>query len=401
MAAVRWLSCVLRVTVRGPPPVQVLGGVRHLTHMARLASTAWAPAATSTALSLLQIRSSSFFNKLTAEELWKGVLASSGAGARKGRGKRTKKKIKKDLNKGQVLGEGRAGFLWPGLNMPVSREGTAKSIARRDPAEQQELQAERLRQREEWDRRRKMKVKRERGWTGHSWGGVSIGPPDPGPNGETYEDFNSRVIEVKNVFNMTAKEGRKKSVSCLVAVGNGDGVAGFALGKATDRMSALRKAKNRAVQYLYYIERFNNHTIYHDVTSTFKRTTLRMKKQNLGHGLHCHRAIITICKLIGIEDMYCKVVGPTNLLNLTRALFQGLASQKTHQDLAEKKHLHVVEFRHETGPLPHVVASPAKGARPEPEPEGEVPDTKLEWDEVRAAQGQRRSPWAGVKRTVC
>lgn len=78
---------------------------------------------------------------------------------------------------------GRAGFLWPGLNMPVSREGAAKSIARRDPAEQQELQAERLRQRDEWDRRRKMRVKRERGWTGHSWGGVSIGPPDPGPNG--------------------------------------------------------------------------------------------------------------------------------------------------------------------------------------------------------------------------
>lgn len=28
-----------------------------------------------------------------------------------------------------------------------------------------------------------MKVKRERGWTGKSWGGVSLGPPDPGPNG--------------------------------------------------------------------------------------------------------------------------------------------------------------------------------------------------------------------------
>lgn len=28
-----------------------------------------------------------------------------------------------------------------------------------------------------------MKVKRERGWTGNSWGGISLGPPDPGPNG--------------------------------------------------------------------------------------------------------------------------------------------------------------------------------------------------------------------------
>lgn len=46
-----------------------------------------------------------------------------------------------------------------------------------------------------------------------------------------------------------------------------------------------------------------------------------------GYGLHCHRAVITLCKLIGIEDMYAKVDGSVNLLNITRALFHGLANQ--------------------------------------------------------------------------
>ena len=46
-----------------------------------------------------------------------------------------------------------------------------------------------------------------------------------------------------------------------------------------------------------------------------------------GYGLHCHRAVITLCKLIGIKDMYCKVEGSINLLNITRALFTGLATQ--------------------------------------------------------------------------
>ena len=45
-------------------------------------------------------------SSVTAEELWRGVLAETGAGARKGRGKRTKRKMKKDLNRGQMLGEG-------------------------------------------------------------------------------------------------------------------------------------------------------------------------------------------------------------------------------------------------------------------------------------------------------
>uniref|UniRef100_A0A8D0YJN1 Small ribosomal subunit protein uS5m n=2 Tax=Sus scrofa TaxID=9823 RepID=A0A8D0YJN1_PIG len=326
-----------------------------------------------------QYRSYSFFTKLTADELWKGALAESGAGARKGRGKRTKKKRRKDLNRGQIIGEGRHGFLWPGLNIPLMRNGAVQTIAQRSKEDQEKVEADMVQQREEWDRRRKMKVKRERGWSGNTWGGVSLGPPDPGPNGETYDDFDTRILEVRNVFNMTAKEGRKRSVRVLVAVGNGKGAAGFAIGKATERADAFRKAKNRAVHYLHYIERYEDHTSY---------------------GLHCHRAIMTICRLIGIKDLYAKVSGSVNMLNLTRGLFLGLSRQETHQQLADKKSLHVVEFREECGPLPIVVASPQGALRKDPEPEDEVPDITLDWEDVKAAQGMKRSVWSGLKRAA-
>lgn len=78
---------------------------------------------------------------------------------------------------------GRSGFLWPGLNVPLMREGAVQTIAQRSKEEQEKVQADMIQQREEWDRKRKMKVKRERGWSGNTWGGVSLGPPDPGPNG--------------------------------------------------------------------------------------------------------------------------------------------------------------------------------------------------------------------------
>jgi small subunit ribosomal protein S5 len=52
------------------------------------------------------LRQQTCFIAVTAEELWKGALAETGAGARKGRGKRTKKKKRKDLNRGQIIGEG-------------------------------------------------------------------------------------------------------------------------------------------------------------------------------------------------------------------------------------------------------------------------------------------------------
>nr|XP_023474463.1 28S ribosomal protein S5, mitochondrial-like [Equus caballus] len=120
----------------------------------------------------------------------------------------------------------------------------------------------------------------------------------------------------------------------------------------------------------------------------------------LGYSLCCHRAIITICPLTGIKDMYAKVSGFMNMLNLTRGLFHGLSHQETHQQLADKKSLHVVEFREECGPLPIVVASPQGPLRKDPEPEDEVPDVRLDWEEVKAAQGMKCSVWSGLKRAV-
>uniref|UniRef100_A0A8C2DVR3 Mitochondrial ribosomal protein S5 n=1 Tax=Cyprinus carpio TaxID=7962 RepID=A0A8C2DVR3_CYPCA len=182
---------------------RALGGAAHLSHLAR---------------------HSSFFNKvMTADELWRGVLAEYGAGARKGRGKRTKRKMNKDLNRGQNLGEGRAGYLWPGLNTPVYKDGSIQKPSQRGETEQKEVTAALERQRDEWDKRRKTKIKRER-------------------------DFDSHVIEVKRAFNVTAKESRKRSISSLVAVGNGNGAAG------------KYRRKKRAMHYLYYTERYNNHT---------------------------------------------------------------------------------------------------------------------------------------------
>ncbi|XP_077877808.1 adherens junction-associated protein 1-like isoform X1 [Ictidomys tridecemlineatus] len=124
----------------------------------------------------------------------------------------------------------------------------------------------------------------------------------------------------------------------------------------------------------------------------------RILGETSGYGLRCHRAIITICRLIGIKDMYAKVSGSVNMLNLTRGLFHGLSRQETHQQLADKKGLHVVEFREECGPLPILVASPRGALRKDPEPEEEVPDIRLDWEEVKAAQGMKRSIWSGLKR---
>lgn len=41
-----------------------------------------------------------------------------------------------------VTPTGRAGFLWPGLNAPLVKDGARMSLSRRGEAEQQEVRAE-------------------------------------------------------------------------------------------------------------------------------------------------------------------------------------------------------------------------------------------------------------------
>ena len=54
-----------------------------------------------------------------AEQLWKGVTSVSNAGKKRGRAKGLMRR--KDLNRGQVIGLGKANIQWPGLSAPIIR----------------------------------------------------------------------------------------------------------------------------------------------------------------------------------------------------------------------------------------------------------------------------------------
>lgn len=77
---------------------------------------------------------------------------------------------------------------------------------------------------------------------------------------DTFEGFDTKVLELKIVFNMKGNFGRKRRMASMVVVGNKKGLVGFAIGKAQDGRSALRKAKNRAGQKLIHVKLFRDHT---------------------------------------------------------------------------------------------------------------------------------------------
>uniref|UniRef100_A0A2S2NHX0 Small ribosomal subunit protein uS5m n=1 Tax=Schizaphis graminum TaxID=13262 RepID=A0A2S2NHX0_SCHGA len=316
-----------------------------------------------------QVRHESFFKKHTAEQIWKSVTSVSNAGKKRGRGKGAGKRRAKNLNRGQVIGVGVDNIIWPGLNAPIikGRDLIKRTKLPPDP----ERQARLIKLRDSMGTFKMLRLSpTERGWSGSKMPGRSIGPPDS-INEYNFDGFDTKVLEFKTVFCMKANAGRYRRISVVTVTGNKNGLAGFALGKAADSKAALRRAKNRAGQKLMYIERYNNHTVYHDFFTQFCNTRIFVEKRPEGHGLICHRAIKTICEIIGIKDLYAKVEGSTNLQNIVKAFFLGLLKQKTHQQLADETNYHLVEFRKENDYLPVIVASPKGPVKTDPK---EAPD---------------------------
>ncbi|XP_053613851.1 small ribosomal subunit protein uS5m [Plodia interpunctella] len=313
-----------------------------------------------------------FFNKLPAEKLWKSVTSVSNAGAKKGRGKGAGRIRIRDLNRGQMIGVGRVNMLWPGLSAPVirGRELLKQQRLPDDPERMEKL----TKLRDSMTKFRRLKLSPiERGWSGSRMPGRSIGPPDPIGEDE-FVGFDTKVLQLRSLLLMKGSLGRTRNFQAMVVTGNGQGLAGFGLGTAKEAPAALRKAKNRAGQKLMNFEIYNGHSIFHDFYTAFGKTKIFVKKKNEGYGLVCHRAIREICKAIGIKDIWAKVEGSKNLQHIVKAFFIGLLQQRNHQQLAEEKKLHLVEYRAENSYYPKVVASPSVVRTKEEIPKDETLD---------------------------
>lgn len=263
---------------------------------------------------------------------------------------------RKDLNRGQTIGIGKDNIQWPGLSAPIIRG--RELVQRQQLPPDPEREAKIIKFRESTMGRKFQKLSPlERGWSGNKMPGRSMGPPDP-IGEDAFEGFDTKCIELKTVFNMKGNLGRKRRLSAFVVTGNENGLAGFASAKAVDTRAVLRKAKNRAGQKLMYIEICDGHGIFHDFFCQFGKTKIFVQKKPEGHGLICHRAIRSVCEVVGIKDLYAKCEGSPNVQHVIKAFFLGLLNQKPYEQLAEAKGLHLVEFKKETGDFPKVVASP-------------------------------------------
>ncbi|RWS22886.1 28S ribosomal protein S5-like protein [Leptotrombidium deliense] len=251
-------------------------------------------------------------------------------------------------------------MVWPGLNAPVIRG--REVVARERLPEDNDYAENLIRFRNDLDVYKKTTIHpMDRGWSSNKILGRWLGPPEP-IDGEEFPQFNTKIVMLKASLEMSSTLGKVRKVKVMAITGNKNGAAGFGIAESRDQWEAIRLACQRAIRNIVSCNIHDGHTLTHDFYSRVEHVQVFAHKKPPGFGIVAHRVLKAICDCIGIKDLFVSINGPKkNYVNIVRAFFIGLIKQKTYQELADEKNLHLVEFREERDYFPVVVASPSSG----------------------------------------
>ncbi|NVK85558.1 MAG: 30S ribosomal protein S5 [Cytophagia bacterium] len=148
-------------------------------------------------------------------------------------------------------------------------------------------------------------------------------------------DLKEKVVAIKRVAKVV-KGGRRFSFSAIVVVGDGNGVAGYGLGKANEVTDAITKGIDDAKKNLVEVPVFKG-TVPHEALGKFGGGFVLVKPASEGTGVIAGGAMRAVFESAGIHNVLAKSKGSSNPHNVVKATFDALLQMRDPYAVAEQR----------------------------------------------------------------
>jgi len=164
------------------------------------------------------------------------------------------------------------------------------------------------------------------------------------PNQEAFGPWGECTIKVDRVQKVE-RGGTTVRYRALVIGGNGNGAAGFGVGKALSPNEAIIKACKHCKRNVFYIDRYLNSGLSYDLAGKHNSCRVQLRAVTPDYGLHGHPLICEILKYAGISDATSKSHGNRNPYNVVYATFKALMTHESLEDIAMKRGLKLLNLQ--------------------------------------------------------
>ncbi len=148
-------------------------------------------------------------------------------------------------------------------------------------------------------------------------------------------ELTEKVVAINRVAKVT-KGGRTFSFTAIVVVGDGNGVVGHGLGKASEVVAAIAKGIEDAKKNLIKVPVING-TLPHEQYGKFGGGFVFLKPAAGGTGVIAGGAMRAVLESAGVHDVLAKSKGSSNPHNVVKATINALSSLRDPYTIAQQR----------------------------------------------------------------